>query len=64
MLPAIDLDNQPGFETNKIGDVRANRKLTPKRQAHEPVSAQPLPNLRFRISHVAPKGASMRAMAI
>jgi len=64
VLPAVDLNNQPGFKTNKIDDVRTNRQLAPKRQTHKPMRSQPLPNPRLGIGHIAAKRASTRAMTI
>jgi len=48
MLPAIRLDNQLAFGTEKISDIRTNRHLTAKLETTKAAIAQAQPQRRFR----------------
>jgi len=43
MLAAVDLDDQPRFDANEVGDVVSNRNLTSKAIATELATAQAIP---------------------
>jgi hypothetical protein len=50
MLATVNLDDQTRIEADKIGNVGADRKLSPERRAVEPMSTEAKPNslLGFR----------------
>jgi hypothetical protein len=48
MLAAIEFDNEVKFDTNKVGDIFANRILAAKLAPHHPVT-QVLPQPGFRV---------------
>jgi len=49
MLPAVQFDDQPRFQTDEIGHVTGDRKLASKLCVGEPAGAQALPQCTFRI---------------
>ena len=57
MLSAIDLDDDPELMAGEVGEVRSDRRLTPKVMLLEGRLSQMLPQLLFRFSRVATQRA-------
>jgi hypothetical protein len=55
VLASIEFDNQLDFETDKIGDVRADRLLTTKLESTESAIAKRIPELTLDIGLAAAK---------
>jgi hypothetical protein len=55
MLPAIYLNNQLHFQTNKIQNKISERMLASEFAAFNLTSSQPLPKRLFSIRHIAAK---------
>jgi hypothetical protein len=58
VLPAINFDDEAGFATNKIDDVRTDRLLPDKLLSMELARSQTMPERRFRISRASPQTPS------
>jgi hypothetical protein len=57
VLSTVDFNDQSGFKTNKVRDVRTDRELPTKRIALKEMRPQPAPNSAFGFRHVASKRA-------
>jgi hypothetical protein len=60
MLPAVGFDNQASFGAGKIGDVWANRDLSPELEPAEVAIAQMAPKPLFRIRRTPTKLSNIR----
>jgi hypothetical protein len=49
MLPTVDLDDQPSFDTDEISDVTSKRILPPELESTQPPVAKAPPEPRFRV---------------
>jgi hypothetical protein len=57
VLPAIDFDDQAGFEAYEVNDVLANRSLPAKFRTHPPARAQVVPQTMLGIGRLRPQVA-------
>lgn len=57
VLSSVEFDDQPGFKRREIGDVAADRDLSPELVTIQPATAQMFPQQLFCFSPIAPKFA-------
>ncbi len=55
MLPAVKLDDEPFFHTNKIHDIRRDRILSPELESTEFTGSQTLPEFALGVGLILPQ---------